>query len=582
MKKQLKYSLCALPLLGAASLAGVVPTYATTADETEDLTIIKDFFWGEGATFRNSRYSLSLLTNTTRTQDGGFATVGFDYEYGTGKDDGSAYRIDTELIKYDGDGNEEWSTSWVDCSEPGDSDCARGLLYSVAQGTDGNYMALAYPASSGKYPGLGNVSSESNEQALVKFNSEGKVVSGSWTISDASAAINYDLYKMYKDEFEGTTRDDYRFRRAFLTRIVALSDGGYAATGTGIARITYCSAYDEDDECENWADQTVMGGLIIYYDSDGEYEDMDFYADVKTAADGETSNENYTEEPETMTVFVGGTETADGGFVAAGAQLDASILDRNFDIENPLKAIIVKYDSKGNVVWENETSGANRRLALFTNVVELADGGFAAVGAADKLLPIRTYVAKYDANGKLVWDRTWLDEDTEAISSLGLDITTLENGHIIAVGTSARDIDVLKIIDTIKDDDGNNTMEDLVDSVALDATVLELDNDGNIVAKKLWDGFNLSTAWLSENKFVVVGADLDADDDTLLLNAHVSILGSNLEGDIKVPDTGLFTSNGDFSKALTVIAYVGGAVVALGLGAYVVKRVRAHRKVSRF
>ncbi|WP_294956103.1 hypothetical protein [Sulfurovum sp.] len=116
---------------------------------------------------------------------------------------------------------------------------------------------------------------------------------------------------------------------------------------------------------------------------------------------------------------------------AVTATKDGYLLVGNTDSfgRNYMNVYVVKTDKKGKLLWE-KNYGGNRDDEAFA-VTPSADGGFVIVGRSEgfnRRNGFDLYLFKIDANGKLLWERTYGGEADDA----GYGILALEDGYLIA------------------------------------------------------------------------------------------------------------------------------------------------------
>lgn len=91
-------------------------------------------------------------------------------------------------------------------------------------------------------------------------------------------------------------------------------------------------------------------------------------------------------------------QTADGGYIAAGSFTDSS---------QDTGALLLKLDSAGNVQWQKDLGPAGSTQAYFNAVQQTADGGYVAAGAyytpTSGPAPTQVLVARFAADGSLTW-----------------------------------------------------------------------------------------------------------------------------------------------------------------------------------
>jgi hypothetical protein len=90
--------------------------------------------------------------------------------------------------------------------------------------------------------------------------------------------------------------------------------------------------------------------------------------------------------------------TADGGYIAAGSFTDSS---------QDTGALLLKLDSAGTVQWQKDLGPAGSTSAYFNSVQQTADGGYVAAGAyytpTSGPAPTQVLVARFAADGSLAW-----------------------------------------------------------------------------------------------------------------------------------------------------------------------------------
>jgi len=128
--------------------------------------------------------------------------------------------------------------------------------------------------------------------------------------------------------------------------------------------------------------------------------------------------------------------TVDGNFLAVGSTSSKGA--------GKSDAWVVKFDGKGNVVWDKTFGGADFDGA--NSVVETGDGGFLVVGYTfSKGAQGDAWVMKLDERGNLIWDKTFGSEGADSATS----IVKAEDGGFLVVGTTksrkGKDSDVLVV-----------------------------------------------------------------------------------------------------------------------------------------
>ncbi|MDD3392379.1 MAG: prepilin-type N-terminal cleavage/methylation domain-containing protein [Bacilli bacterium] len=129
-------------------------------------------------------------------------------------------------------------------------------------------------------------------------------------------------------------------------------------------------------------------------------------------------------------------ETSDGGFIAVGRSNSEEISKYNITSNGGMDALIVKYDSEGNILWASNFGGSISDR--FWDVVEVADG-YIAVGetTSSDLEGFHggTYDAllvKYDKDGNLVSQKIFGGSGNQ---DNFFNVIIDDNNHIIATGS---------------------------------------------------------------------------------------------------------------------------------------------------
>ncbi len=151
-------------------------------------------------------------------------------------------------------------------------------------------------------------------------------------------------------------------------------------------------------------------------------------------------------------------ETTDGGYVAVGRSNSEVITKYGIGNNGMYDAIIVKFDSNGNVLWSKNFGGSNNDI--FNSVLETADG-YVAVGSTSsedididdyKGGPTDAIIVKFNKQGNVVYKRTYggtnLDggesfnhimiKDNKFIISGNADIYTKDGDYLNAIYEGGR------------------------------------------------------------------------------------------------------------------------------------------------
>jgi len=170
------------------------------------------------------------------------------------------------------------------------------------------------------------------------------------------------------------------------------------------------------------------------------------------------------------------TQTNDNGYVITGETTSYGSADFKF------KMFVVKYDSAGNFVWNKTWGGINYDYG--NTVIKSNDGGCVVSGYTNSFGEgvYDAFLAKYDINGTLVWNKTWGGTGVDMGYSV---VQTNDDGYLI-IGY------------TISFGAGSN-----------DIFVAKYDSSGNFVWDKTWGGTSndrgYSIAQSTDGSFVITG-----------------------------------------------------------------------------
>ncbi|MCL1879568.1 MAG: hypothetical protein FWF71_02960 [Actinomycetia bacterium] len=248
--------------------------------------------------------------------------------------------------------------------------------------------------------------------------------------------------------------------------------------GEGIVAVGYSESHDGDIT----DDRGHSDAVIVKYDSNGNV------VWHKTFGGGDDDE------------FDSVDQTADGNFIVVGASqsTDGDILGA----KGGRDAIIAKYDADGNLLWA-KTFGGSSDDGL-NSVAATADGGFVAAGAVDSTNgdvqggrgESDAVIAKYDADGNLLWAKTFGGSEVDEFSAVAEDA----DGNLELVGyTFSNDGD-------IQDARGDQ-----------DAVIAKYSSDGNLLWAKTFGGSGsdwfASLTQASDTGLVAVGSVDSSDGD---------------------------------------------------------------------
>jgi len=368
------------------------------------------------------------------TTDGGFVAAGHSWSSSFGNGDWTGFTSrgglsDAIIVKFDADGNIVWKNNF------GGSDEDR--FNAVAETSDGGFVAVGYSFSSsfGNGDWVGVTGRGNNDAIIVKFDIDGNVV--------------------WKKNFGGSAPD-------YFYAVTATSDGGSVAAGN-----SHTNSIGNGD----WAGVTGRGdddAIIVKFDADGNV--------VWKTPFGGSAND----------YFYAVTATTDGGFVAAGHSWSSSFGTGDWigvTGRGSTDAIIVKFDSDGNIVWKNYFGGSS--VNSFYAVTATTDGGFVAIGVSfsgsfgngdwtgvtgrgdnDAI------IVKFDSDGNIVWKKNFGGIDNDQF----LAVTATTDGGSVAAGySSAASF-------------GTGDWTGVTGRGYVDAIIVKFDIDGNVVWKKNFGG----------------------------------------------------------------------------------------------
>lgn len=231
----------------------------------------------------------------------------------------------------------------------------------------------------------------------------------------------------------------------------------------------------------------------VAYTKDGESVVVGCTSDRKSAyiavysSDGKKINEK--KYGGQFYYFYSVIKTSDNFFVAVGQK---SV--------NSSDALIVKFDSELNVIWENTYTG--EKYERYNSVIETSDGNIVAVGIADEINgnidPSKGLIVKYDKNGKLLWKNTVGGTSNDVFNSV---VETSDNCYVVVGKFKSKDIENLKI------------------NGEADAVLFKYDRDGELLWKKAYGGssydeFN-SIIKTSDDGYIAVGSTASKDIDDI-------------------------------------------------------------------
>ena len=361
------------------------------------------------------------IQSVASTSDGGYIVGGYfskqiDLENGiklstNGSNDGM-------IIKYDSEGNAEWAK--------GIGGTNYDYISSIAATSDGGYIVGGYFYSSNidLENGVSLASKGSCDGMIIKYDAEGNA---KWA------------------KGIGGTNDDY------VKSVAETIDGGYIAGG-----YFKSTSIDLEDET-SLTNKGNQDGVLIKYDSEGNVE--------WAKGIGGTTNDCINSV----------AATSDGGYIAGGdfhsnsIDLEDEIILTNKNTVGYSDGMIIKYDSKGKVMWAKVIGGTTHDC--INSVIESEDKGYIVGGyfqsenidlengislinnnASERYSD--GMIIKYDSEGKTEWAKKAGGTNSDHVKSV---VETIDGGYIAGGSFLSSSIDLEdEIILTNKYNEGSN------------------------------------------------------------------------------------------------------------------------------
>ena len=333
----------------------------------------KRTFGGDGGDYF---YSVAAVSD-------GFVAVGYSQDFGTGdwKNVKGKGGSDTTLVKFDNNGNVVWKKNFG--GEGIDNFCSVAAV-------PGGFIAAGYSNefSFGNEDWAGTRANGDVDAILVRFDSNGDAV---WKKNLGGAEID-------------------RFYSVTVAADGFIAVGNSNSLGSG-----------------DWVGFDKKGGfdaIAVKYDEDGDVvwkkslggAGWDGYFSVTAVSDG---------------------------FIAAGVSWAGSFGNGDWTGvkgKGTTDAVLVKYDGKGNVVWKKNFGGEGANE--FLSVTAVSDG-VAAVGSSSSFGSGDWFgfdgrggndaiIVKYDSEGEVAWKRNFGGPGDETYEA-----STASSGGIVAVGSSS-------------------------------------------------------------------------------------------------------------------------------------------------
>ncbi|WAM33575.1 Ig-like domain-containing protein [Caldicellulosiruptor morganii] len=254
-------------------------------------------------------------------------------------------------------------------------------FFGVAITPDGGCIAVGFSASDDE--DMLGLSKGDSDAIIVKYNKEGKLE--------------------WKKSFGGSNRD-------FFNEVAVTPDGGCIAVG-------YSESNDRDMAGLSKGD---IDAIIVKYNKEGKIKWKKSFGGSK------------------VDYFFGVSVTPDGGCIAVGSSnsADGDMVGLNKD---DFDAIIVRYDSKGNIKWKKGFGGS--KVDYFCGVAVTPDRGCTAVGFSTSDGGDMTglnkgdsdaMIVKYNIEGKMEWKKSFGGSSGDYFNEVAI----TPDGGYIAVGYS--------------------------------------------------------------------------------------------------------------------------------------------------
>ena len=282
-------------------------------------------------------------------------------------------------------------------------------FYCLTSTPDGGTIAVGYSAiasfGNGDWTGITGIGSRI--PIIVKHDSQSNVV---WkknfeygdrftsisAMSDGGfIAVGYNI--IVKIDSDGNKLWDKSFN-SYFNSVKAATDGGFIAAGY------LASAFFGNGDWEGIVGKGGDDAIIVKFDSTGNVEWKKNFG-----SDGYDSFNSIT--------------TLDGSFVAAGYLTEG--VGYNYDYN----AIVVKYDSTGNIIWQHNFDENNDER--FYSIKTTQDGGLVAAGHGSNLY--NAMLIKYNTDGIILWKKYYNDYNT----GFFYDVINLPDGGFAACGSGS-------------------------------------------------------------------------------------------------------------------------------------------------
>ncbi|MDD4548028.1 MAG: prepilin-type N-terminal cleavage/methylation domain-containing protein [Bacilli bacterium] len=398
---------------------------------------------------------LDEFNKAIETSDGGYIAVGeSNSEVITKYGNIGKGKYDAIIVKFKSDGTVEWSRNFGGSNNEN--------FYSVVESADG-YVAVGATASN-DLDMAGLFKGGNNDSVLVKYDKQGNLVH---KISHGSSGTN------------GTDS---------FYNVIKVTDG-YIVVGAS------CIIVKDGDLTGAIVPGNRTAATIIKYDNNFNLVWRSFF-----------SGSFYDN-------FFDVKQTSDNGYIVSGnsSSYDHDMAGLGYDnVYVDTDAIIVKYDSNGNLQYKNSFKGSKHDS--FESVIEVTDG-YVVVGGSEsingdleglKKTGIEIYdgiIVKYDKTlSNMLWKKSFGGSDVDQF----YDILETNDNQLIAVGYSkSNDYDLSNI--------------DIPTGGYSNATIVRFNNNGTFISSKVFGGNNSdqfkSVIKTKDNNYIISGSTYSSDNN---------------------------------------------------------------------
>lgn len=196
--------------------------------------------------------------------------------------------------------------------------------------------------------------------------------------------------------------------------------------------------------------------------------------------------------------------TSDEGFIVAGFTSSTNIAGITNNGTNDF--LLVKYNSAGELVWQKSYGGSE--IDNLTSVITTSDGGFAAVGTSEStnLSEITNngerdgIIVKYNSTGEVEWQKNYGGYENEEFSSIAI---TSDGGFIVTGFISSQNI------------------TGITNNGGMDACIVKYNSTGELVWQKNYGGNSydsFTSIIVSSNGEIVVAGSSSSENITGITN----------------------------------------------------------------